>query len=52
MNNEMIVTDKELRSISKLLTKNEKTKMLIEAKRVTAWIYELIRIICREDTYE
>lgn len=43
------VTDKELRSISKLLTENEKAEMLLEAKRVTAWVYELIRKICRED---
>jgi len=46
------VTDKELRSISKLLTKNEKAQMLMEAKRVTAWVYELIRKICREGAYE
>jgi len=39
------VTDKELRSISKLLTENEKTQMLVEAKRVTAWVYELMRKI-------
>ena len=39
------VTDKELRSISKLLTENEKAQMLVEAKRVTAWVYELLRKI-------
>lgn len=43
------VTDKELRSISKLLTENEKAQMLLEAKRVTAWVYELMRKICKED---
>ena len=43
------VTDKELRSISKLLTENEKAQMLVEAKRVTAWVYELMRKICKED---
>lgn len=43
------VTKNELRSISKLLTRDEKTQMLVEAMRVTAWIYELIRRICRED---
>lgn len=41
------VTDKELQSISKLLSDNEKTQMLMEAKRVTAWVYELIRKICK-----
>ena len=46
------VTDKELRSISKLLTENEKAQMFLEAKRVTAWVYELIRKICKEGSYE
>jgi hypothetical protein len=41
------ITDKELRSISRLLTENEKAQMLMEAKRVTAWVYELIRKICK-----
>jgi hypothetical protein len=45
-------TEKELRGISKLLTENEKAQMLIEAKRVTAWVYDLIRKICREDGHE
>ena len=43
------VTDKELRGISKQLTENEKVQMLVEAKRVTAWVYELIRKICKGD---
>ena len=46
------VTDKELRSISKLLTENEKAQMLAEAKRVTAWVYEFMRKICGEGAYE
>jgi hypothetical protein len=46
------VTDKELRGISKLLTEDEKMQMLNEAKRVTAWVYELIRKICKEGGYE
>lgn len=41
------VTDKELQIISKLLSDNEKAQMLMEAKRVTAWVYELIRKICK-----
>lgn len=43
------MTDKELRSTSKLLNENEKAQMLVEAMRVTAWVYELMRIICKED---
>lgn len=46
------VTDKELRAISKLLTNDEKAQILNETKRVTEWIYELIRKICREGSYE
>ena len=46
------VTDKELRGISKLQTENEKTQMLVESKRVTAWVYELIRRISREGGHE
>ena len=42
------VGDRELHSISKLLTDKEKIQMLLEAKRVTSWIYELIRKICME----
>lgn len=45
------VTDKELRSISKMLTQNEKIHMLDETKRVTAWVYEIIRKICKEGSY-
>lgn len=41
------VTDKELQIISKLLSDEEKAQMLMEAKRVTAWVYELIRKICK-----
>lgn len=46
------VTDKELRGISKLLTKDEKAQMLKETKRITAWVYELIRQVCMEGGYE
>jgi hypothetical protein len=46
------VTEKELQRISKLLTNDEKTQMLKEAKRVTAWVYELIRKICKENDNE
>ena len=46
------VTEKELRGISKLLADNEKTQMLSEAKRVTAWVYDFIRKICRGGGHE
>ncbi|HBP38756.1 MAG TPA: hypothetical protein DD640_08465 [Clostridiales bacterium] len=46
------VSDKEIRGLSKLLSEEEKTKMLDEAKRVTAWVYDFIRIICKEGSYE
>ncbi len=45
-------TDKELRSISKIMTSDEKKQMLNETKRVTAWVYDLIRKICKENNYE
>jgi hypothetical protein len=44
------ITEKELRGISKMLTKDEKGQMLDETKRVTAWVYELIRKICKEES--
>jgi hypothetical protein len=45
------VTDKDISGIAKLLTDNEKAQMLMEAKRVTAWVYGLIRKICKEGGY-
>lgn len=46
------VTDREISSIAQLLTGEERTQMLTEAKRVTAWVYEIIRKICKEDDHE
>lgn len=46
------VTDKDIFSISKLLADSEKTQLLEQTKRVTAWVYDLIRKICKEDGYE
>ena len=43
------VTDQDIKRIAKVLTADEKTQMLLEARRVTAWVYELIRRICTED---
>jgi hypothetical protein len=45
-------TDKELRKISQLLSEEEKRRMLVEAKRVTAWVFQLIRKICSGSSYE
>ncbi|MGI6085647.1 MAG: hypothetical protein ACOYIF_09405 [Acetivibrionales bacterium] len=39
------VTDKELQSISKLLSDNEKAQMFMEAKRVTAWVYATFAMV-------
>ncbi len=46
------VESKELHRISKLLTKTEKVQMLSKAMRVTSWVYEQIRLICRGGSYE
>jgi len=35
-----------IEKISKKLRDNEKSKMLIEAKYSTAWVYEIIKKIC------
>ncbi|MEX0974380.1 MAG: DUF6088 family protein [Bacillota bacterium] len=45
------ITSADLHGISKLLREEEKAQMLSESKRITAWVYELIRSICR-GTYE
>lgn len=36
-----------LEKLAESLTKNEKQKMLTEAKTATSWIYEYIKLICR-----
>jgi len=46
------VTDKDIFGISKLLTNTEKTQLLSETMRVTAWVYDLIRKICMESEHE
>lgn len=45
------VTHKDLHAISKMLTEVEKVQILEEAKRATAWVYELIRKIGKEDIH-
>ena len=46
------VTDKDIYGIARLLSADEKMQMLIEAKRITAWVYDFIRKICKEDDDE
>ena len=41
------IDESVINSLSKLLTSEEKTTMLYEAKTATSWIYEYIRQICR-----
>lgn len=46
------VTDKEIRKLSKTLNRSQKQKMLLESRRVTAWVYEYIKQICMEEADE
>lgn len=41
------IDDTAINRLSKLLTTEEKKTMLEEAKAVTSWIYEYIKLICR-----
>ena len=42
------VNDTVLTKLKTNLTEEEKEKLLTEAKRVTSWIYEFIKIICKD----
>ena len=42
------VADKEIRMLSKRLNRSQKQEMLLESRRVTAWVYEYIKQICME----
>ena len=44
------ITIKDIRILSKRLTDVEKKQMLVESKRITAWVYEYIKQICAEDS--
>ena len=44
------VTDAVIMRMKKVLTPEEKTVMFSEARFVTSWIYECIRMICKGDT--
>jgi len=40
------VTEEDVFGIAKLLNDTEKAQMLIESRRVTAWVFEILRRIC------
>ena len=43
------VTDSVIKKLKRVLTEDEKKKMLSEAKSATAWVYEIIKKICKEE---
>lgn len=44
------ITDTVIARLKKTLTHEEKTRMFSEARSVTSWIYECIRMICKGET--
>lgn len=44
------ITDAVIEKLKSDLTPKEKNKMLDEAKTVTSWIYEYIKVICRSES--
>lgn len=45
------ISDQDLKGISNLLSEKEKRQMIDETKRVTTWVYERIRKICKEENH-
>ena len=43
------VTDSVIRKLKRILTEDEKKRMYIEAKSATAWVYEIIKKICKDE---
>ena len=43
------VTDSIIKKLKRELTAEEKEKMLIESKQATSWVYEFIKIICKDE---
>ena len=43
------ITDQVILRLKKILTDEEKEKMLAESKSATAWVLELIKIICKDE---
>ena len=44
------VTDAVIARLKKVLTPDERKRMFAEAKSATAWVYEYIRLIAKDDT--
>ena len=42
------VTDAVIARLKKALTEQEKANMLAEARSATSWVYELIKVICKD----
>ena len=43
------ITEKVILRLKKILTDEEKEKMLAESKSATSWVLELIKIICKDE---
>ena len=43
------VSDAVINKLKSVLTEDEKQKMISEAKSVTAWVYEIIKTICKDE---
>ncbi|MEG1092459.1 MAG: DUF6088 family protein [Clostridia bacterium] len=43
------ITMKELKKISEHLSSSEKKKLHAESQHITSWVYENIKLICKED---
>ena len=41
------ITQKDIKKLSRKLDKAEKSRLLLEGQRATAWIYEAIKRICK-----
>jgi len=43
------VTDSVINKLKRVLTKEEKDTMFVEAKTATTWVYEIIKTICKDE---
>ena len=43
------ITDQVISRLKKILTDEEKEKMLAESKSATSWVLELIKVICKDE---
>lgn len=46
------ITEQVISRLKKILTDEEKEKMLVESKSATSWVLELIKIICKDEKNE